>query len=123
MTPDSVPPAVLPQWHVLPNGLRLGFIQLPAGSQAAALVRVNAGAHDAPGEYPGLAHFLEHLLFLGSQAYTPTQSLMPFVQGCAGQLNASTRERHTDFFFQVPAAAFGEALKRLLDMGSRWSFR
>lgn len=119
MTPDSVPPAVLPQWHVLPNGLRLGFIQLPAGSQAAALVRVNAGAHDAPGEYPGLAHFLEHLLFLGSQAYTPTQSLMPFVQGCAGQLNASTRERHTDFFFQVPAAAFGEALKRLLDMLAR----
>ncbi|WP_312723779.1 pyrroloquinoline quinone biosynthesis protein PqqF [Stutzerimonas kunmingensis] len=119
MTPDSVPPAVLPQLHVLPNGLRLGFIQLPAGSQAAALVRVNAGAHDAPGEYPGLAHFLEHLLFLGSQAYAPTQSLMPFVQGCAGQLNASTRERHTDFFFQVPAAAFGEALKRLLDMLAR----
>jgi len=119
MTPDSVPPAVLPQRHVLPNGLRLGFIQLPAGSQAAAVVRVNAGAHDAPGEYPGLAHFLEHLLFLGSQAYAPTQSLMPFVQGCAGQLNASTRERHTDFFFQVPAAAFGEALKRLLDMLAR----
>lgn len=119
MTPDSVPPAVLPHWHVLPNGLRLGFIQLPAGSQAAALVRVNAGAHDAPGEYPGLAHFLEHLLFLGSLAYAPTQSLMPFVQGCAGQLNASTRERHTDFFFQVPGAAFGEALKRQLDMLAR----
>lgn len=119
MTPDSVPSAVLPQRHVLPNGLRLGFIQLPAGCQAAALVRVNAGAHDAPVEYPGLAHFLEHLLFLGSQAYASTQSLMPYIQGCAGQLNASTRERHTDFFFQVPAAAFGEALKRLLDMLAR----
>ena len=35
MTPDSVPPAVIPRWHVLPNGRRLGFIQLPAGSQAA----------------------------------------------------------------------------------------
>lgn len=119
MTPASVPSTVLPQRHVLPNGLRLGFIQQPAGSQAAALVRVHAGAHDAPSEYPGLAHFLEHLLFLGSHAFAPAQSLMPFVQGRGGQLNASTRERHTDFFFQVPADAFEGALKRLLDMLAR----
>ena len=41
---------------------------------------------------------------------------MPFVQGCGGQLNASTRERHTDFFFQLPASQFEEGLCRLLDM-------
>jgi coenzyme PQQ biosynthesis probable peptidase PqqF len=119
MTPNSVASDLLPLRRVLPNGLRLGFIQLPAGSQAAALVRVHAGAHDAPGEYPGLAHFLEHLLFLGSHAYAPTDSLMPFVQGRGGQLNASTRERHTDFFFQVATEAFDDALKRLLDMLAR----
>ena len=119
MTPDSVPSTLLPLRHVLSNGLQVGFIQLPTGSQAAALVRVHAGAHDAPSQYPGLAHFLEHLLFLGSHAYGPSQSLMPFVQGCAGLLNASTRERHTDFFFQVSPAAFDEALKRLLDMLAR----
>ncbi len=119
MTPDSIPSDLLAVRRTLANGLRLGFIQLPAGSQAAALVRVHAGAHDAPGEYPGIAHFLEHLLFLGSRAYTATESLMPFVQGHAGQLNASTRERHTDFFFQVSADVFDEALKRLLDMLAR----
>ena len=93
----SVPSAVPPSRHRLPGGMRLGFIALPPGSQAAALVRVHAGAHDAPLDYPGLAHFLEHLLFLGSHGYPQAQSLMPFVQGCGGQLNASTRERHTDF--------------------------
>ncbi|WP_313025974.1 pyrroloquinoline quinone biosynthesis protein PqqF [Pseudomonas lopnurensis] len=108
-----------PQRLVLPDGLRLGFLAQPPGAQAAALVRVHAGAHDAPAAYPGLAHFLEHLLFLGSAAYPSAQGLMPFVQGCAGQLNASTRERHTDYFFQVPAEAFAEALKRLLDMLAR----
>ncbi|MCQ4324074.1 pyrroloquinoline quinone biosynthesis protein PqqF [Stutzerimonas stutzeri] len=108
-----------PQRLVLPDGLRLGFLSQPPGGQAAALVRVHAGSHDAPAAYPGLAHFLEHLLFLGSAAYPPAQGLMPFVQGCAGQLNASTRERHTDYFFQVPAEAFAEALKRLLDMLAR----
>ena len=119
MTPDSVASFPLPSRRLLPNGLGLRFIQLPAGNQAAALVRVQAGSHDAPAEYPGLAHFLEHLLFLGSKAYAATESLMPFVQGRAGQLNASTRERHTDFFFQVSTDTFDEALKRLLDMLAR----
>ena len=100
----------------MPNGLRVRLLNMPEGSPAAALVRVHAGAHDAPEAYPGLAHFLEHLLFLGSQHYPVEQSLMPFVQACGGQLNASTRERHTDYFFQVPAERLEEGLWRLMDM-------
>lgn len=100
----------------LPHGLRARLLCLPEGAQAAVFVRVHAGAHDAPAAYPGLAHFLEHLLFLGSRRYPVEQSLMPFVQACGGQLNASTRERHTDYFFQVPADRLEEGLLRLLDM-------
>lgn len=103
----------------LPNGLRVRLLCLPEGAQAAAFVRVHAGAHDAPAAYPGLAHFFEHLLFLGSRHYPVEQSLMPFVQACGGQLNASTRERHTDYFFQVPADRLEEGLSRLLDMLAR----
>lgn len=105
-----------PPQITLANGLRVRLLPLASGSQAAVLVRVHAGAHDAPSRYPGLAHFLEHLLFLGSRGYPAAQSLMPFVQGCGGQLNASTRERHTDFFFQLPAGQLEEGLLRLLDM-------
>lgn len=109
-------PAQCPPQVTLANGLRVRLLPLPHSSQAAVLVRVHAGAHDAPREYPGLAHFLEHLLFLGSRDYPAAQSLMPFVQGCGGQLNASTRERHTDFFFQLPSDQLEEGLRRLLDM-------
>ncbi len=105
-----------PPQITLANGLRVRLLPLSNSSQAAALVRVHGGAHDAPRVYPGLAHFLEHLLFLGSRDYPAVQSLMPFVQGCGGQLNASTRERHTDFFFQLPAGQLEEGLRRLLDM-------
>ena len=105
-----------PELIELANGLHIRLLPLRASTQAAALVRVHAGAHDAPAEYPGLAHFLEHLLFLGSDRYPPEQSLMPFIQGCGGQLNASTRERHADFFFQVPAALLEQGMLRLLDM-------
>src|SRR5690606_29690681 len=103
----------------LSSGLRVRLLCLPESAQAAVLVRVHAGAHDAPAAYPGLAHFLEHLLFLGSRNYPVEQSLMPFVQACGGQLNASTRERHTDYFFQVPADHHQKSLLRLVDMLAR----
>jgi len=41
---------------------------------------------------------------------------MPFVQSAGGRLNASTRERHTDFFFQLPTDQLEEGVLRLLDM-------
>lgn len=105
-----------PPQTTLANGLRVRLLPQSGHSQAAVVVRVHAGAHDAPRDYPGLAHFLEHLLFLGSRGYTAEEGLMAFVQECGGQLNASTRERHTDFFFQLPAAQLEPALLRLLDM-------
>ncbi|EIK53667.1 pyrroloquinoline quinone biosynthesis protein F [Stutzerimonas stutzeri TS44] len=119
MNPTHFDPLASPQGFTRVDGLRVRLLRLPAGSQAAALVRVHAGAHDAPAAYPGLAHFLEHLLFLGSASYPVEDSLMAFVQGCGGQLNASTRERHTDFFFQLSAENFQGGLQRLLDMLAR----
>ncbi|AHL75592.1 pyrroloquinoline quinone biosynthesis protein PqqF [Stutzerimonas stutzeri] len=113
---QSSDPTQRPPQVTLNKGLRVRLLALSQGTQAAALVRIHAGSHDAPAAYPGLAHFLEHLLFLGSRDYDAAQSLMPFVQGCGGQLNASTRERHTDFFFQLPASQLEAALWRLLDM-------
>jgi len=112
-------PTRRPARSTLANGLQVRLLPLPGAAQSAAWVRVHAGAHDAPPPYPGLAHFLEHLLFLGSHAYSGSDALMPFVQACGGQLNASTRERHTDFFFQVPADQLDGALLRLLDMLAR----
>ncbi|WP_407290636.1 pyrroloquinoline quinone biosynthesis protein PqqF [Stutzerimonas zhaodongensis] len=113
---SSFDPVQRPSQTVLTNGLRVRLLSVPRGVNAAALVRVHAGSHDAPGAYPGLAHFLEHLLFLGSRDFPAAQSLMPFVQGCGGQVNASTRERHTDFFFQVPSSQFEEGFLRLIDL-------
>lgn len=109
-------PAQRPPRLTLPRGLRVRLLQLPGSSQAAALMRVHGGAHDAPESYPGLAHFLEHLLFLGSRNYSLEEGLMPFVQANGGQLNASTRERHTDYFFQMSADKLEEGLARLQDM-------
>jgi len=108
-----------PHTETLPNGLRVTLRQVPGLKRSAAALRVAAGSHDVPLEWPGLAHFLEHLLFLGTERFPASQALMAYVQSHGGQVNASTRERTTDFFFELPTSAFSAGLERLSDMLAR----
>ncbi|WP_263261189.1 pyrroloquinoline quinone biosynthesis protein PqqF [Pseudomonas sp. RIT-PI-S] len=101
---------------VLDNGLRVRICHEPRLKRAAAFLRVDAGSHDVDQAWPGLAHFLEHLFFLGTTRFAADQALMPFVQRQGGQLNAKTSERTTDYFFEVPVPAFSGALERLCEM-------
>jgi coenzyme PQQ biosynthesis probable peptidase PqqF len=103
----------------LTNGAELRVLQQSWAQDAGICLRVAAGSHDEPEAYPGLAHFLEHLLFLGSRDYPREQGLMAFAQRLGGQVNASTQARHTDFVCQLPAEQLQPALARLLDM-LRW---
>ncbi|WP_333992015.1 pyrroloquinoline quinone biosynthesis protein PqqF [Pseudomonas sp. S3(2024)] len=105
-----------PHTETLANGLRVTLRQVPGLKRSAAALRVAAGSHDVPLEWPGLAHFLEHLLFLGTERFSASQALMAYVQSHGGQVNASTRERTTDFFFELPTAAFSAGLERMSDM-------
>lgn len=100
----------------LNNGLTLSVRHEPRLKRCAAVLRVAAGSHDVPGEWPGLAHFLEHLLFLGSERFPVQDNLMAYVQRHGGQVNARTSERHTDFFFELPPSVFAGGLERLCDM-------
>ena len=107
-----------PRLHTetLANGLRVTLRHAPDLKRCAAALRVDAGSHDVPLAWPGLAHFLEHLLFLGTERFPAGQGLMAYVQGHGGQVNAQTRERTTDFFFEVPPQAISAGLERLSDM-------
>ncbi|MDB5979010.1 MAG: coenzyme biosynthesis protein PqqF [Pseudomonas sp.] len=100
----------------LPNGLHLVLHHAPRLKRGAAVLRVAAGSHDVPASWPGLAHFLEHLLFLGTERFPADDNLMAFVQRHGGQVNASTRERSTEFFFELPQPTFAQGLDRLCDM-------
>ncbi|WP_274642137.1 pyrroloquinoline quinone biosynthesis protein PqqF [Pseudomonas serbica] len=105
-----------PHTETLANGLRVTLRHAPDLKRCAAALRVAAGSHDVPLAWPGLAHFLEHLLFLGTERFAADQGLMAFVQRHGGQVNAQTCERTTDYFFELPLQAFAEGLERLADM-------
>jgi len=100
----------------LANGLQLRLRHAARLKRSAAALRVHAGSHDAPAQWPGLAHFLEHLFFLGTSRFPLDDGLMRYVQAAGGQVNASTRERTTEFFFEAPPAALAGGLERLCQM-------
>ncbi|WP_223526541.1 pyrroloquinoline quinone biosynthesis protein PqqF [Pseudomonas sp. BF-B-26] len=105
-----------PHTETLANGLRVTLRHAPDLKRSAAALRVAAGSHDVPLAWPGLAHFLEHLLFLGTERFPAGQGLMAYVQGHGGQVNAKTSERTTDYFFELPPQSFAGGLERLSDM-------
>lgn len=94
----------------LDNGLSAYLISDPGADKSAAGMAVRAGQWNDPEAYPGMAHFTEHLLFLGTGAYPEEDGFMAYVGDNGGMTNAYTATDRTVYFFSVNNDAFGEAL-------------
>ncbi|MES2824077.1 MAG: insulinase family protein [Pseudomonadota bacterium] len=99
----------------LPNQLQVVLVSDPSLENAAASLAVGVGSAQDPDSQPGLAHYLEHMLFLGTQKYPIPDSFFEFVQANAGMSNAFTAFDKTNYHFQVNAGKFDEALDRFSD--------
>ena len=80
--------------------------------QSAAGLTVLSGMWEDPVEYPGMAHFLEHMLFMGTQAYPNESEYSRFISDNGGETNAVTSTDKTIYMFSVNNAAFEGALDR-----------
>jgi insulysin len=84
----------------------------PKADQAAAALNVRVGHFSDPENIPGLAHFCEHMLFLGTKKFPQEGELETFLTSNAGQSNAFTGDEETCYFFTVNANALKGALDR-----------
>ncbi len=100
------------RYITLSNGLRTLLIQGPDVQKCAAALAVNVGHFDDPIERQGLAHYLEHMLFLGTEKYPKVGDFQTFISQHGGSNNAWTGTEHTCFFFDVLPNAFAKALDR-----------
>ena len=96
----------------LDNGLRVLLVQNKETDKAAAAIAVNAGHFNDPCERQGLAHFLEHMLFLGTKKYPDGSEYQKFISQHGGSNNAWTATEHTCFYFDIQHQHFEEALDR-----------
>ena len=96
----------------LDNGLKVILVSDQDADKAAASMNVAVGSGDDPEDREGLAHFLEHMLFLGTEKYPDPGEYQQFIKSHGGQHNAFTAFQDTNFFFDVQAEFLEPALDR-----------
>uniref|UniRef100_A0A8C3F5G3 Nardilysin n=1 Tax=Chrysemys picta bellii TaxID=8478 RepID=A0A8C3F5G3_CHRPI len=79
---------------------------------SAAALCVAVGSFCDPEDLPGLAHFLEHMVFMGSLKYPDENGFDAFLKKHGGSDNASTDCERTVFHFDIQQKYFKEALDR-----------
>ncbi|KAL3863624.1 hypothetical protein ACJMK2_005374 [Sinanodonta woodiana] len=96
----------------LTNGMRVLLVSDPSTDKSSAAMDVNIGHMKDPKDIPGLAHFCEHMLFLGTKKYPEENEYTKFLNEHGGSSNAFTSNEHTNFFFDVAPDNLEGALDR-----------
>jgi len=96
----------------LDNKMEVLLISDPDSPKAAASLDVLVGSGDNPPGRAGLAHFLEHMLFLGTEKYPDAAEYERFITEHGGSHNAYTSFENTNYFFDINAPELPEALDR-----------
>lgn len=100
------------RYITLDNGLRVVLVSDSQTKKAAASLDVHVGSVDSPRDKMGLAHFLEHMLFLGTEKYPTAGEYQDFIKAKGGSHNAYTSFEHTNYYFDITANNFESALDR-----------
>lgn len=96
-------PKVLPEISRLANGLSVVTINLKGWRSLTTYLAVKVGSRDETDLTNGLAHFLEHLVFKGTEKYGDSTELSAAIEGVGGYLNAWTSLDHTAYWNVVPS--------------------
>ncbi len=94
----------------LDNGLRVVIVPDHLAPVVTTEINYLAGSNDAPAGFPGTAHALEHMMFRGAAGLDRDQ-LSELGSLLGGNYNADTTETVTQYFYTVPAANLGVALR------------
>ena len=84
----------------LENGLEVLVVSEPDADKAGAAMCVDVGYWRDPEGLPGLAHFLEHMLFLGTEKYPEEAEYGNFITANNGLQNAYTSDIYTNYQFE-----------------------
>jgi predicted Zn-dependent peptidase len=100
----------------LHNGLRLLTTHMPGMQSASIAFFFSVGSRYEQDEVAGVSHFIEHMLFKGTQRYPSARLISEAIEGVGGVFNASTGKELTTYTARVPADSLPTVLKVLADM-------
>ncbi len=96
----------------LDNKMQVLLISDTSAEKSAAALDVYVGSNQNPKDREGLAHFLEHMLFLGTEQYPEAGEYQQFISEHGGSHNAYTSSEHTNYFFDVDSRYLEASLDR-----------
>ncbi|CAG7838561.1 unnamed protein product [Allacma fusca] len=96
----------------LENGLVVIVVSDPETDKSAAALDVMTGSLKDPVELPGLAHYLEHMLFLGTEKFPEENAYAKYLSENAGSTNAYTAGDNTCYYFDCSPDALEGAIDR-----------
>lgn len=94
------------------NKLEVLLISDPETDKSSAAMDVGIGQLCDSPTLPGMAHFLEHMLFIGTKKYPDENAYDSFLNAHGGSSNAFTDLEHTCYYFDVQAESFEGAFDR-----------
>jgi insulysin len=85
----------------LSNELQCLLVSDPETEKSSACCDVRVGSLCDPADAQGLAHFLEHMLFMGTEKYPVENAYSSFLNSHGGFSNAYTDQENTVYYFDV----------------------
>ncbi|PSS03756.1 Metalloenzyme, LuxS/M16 peptidase-like protein [Coniella lustricola] len=85
----------------LPNQLEALIVHDAKTDKASAAMDVNVGSFSDDASMPGMAHAVEHLLFMGTKKYPEENAYNQYLSAHSGSSNAYTASTSTNYYFEV----------------------
>lgn len=95
---------------ILKNGLEVVIVYDKDADTSAAAMSVDVGYYEDPDNFAGLAHFLEHMLFMGTKKYPDVSYYNEFINKHGGSTNAHTADEYTSYYCSVQSKYIKETL-------------
>ena len=108
--------------ELLPNAPPIVVVQDPGAQLTGFAIGVSAGSYYDPMDFPGLAHFTEHMLFLGTEKYPGPTAFDEFISSHGGSSNAFTDSERTVYYNTIDSEAFTEGFSRFIEFFTRPTF-
>ncbi|GAC1427690.1 MAG: pitrilysin family protein [Ktedonobacteraceae bacterium] len=100
----------------LPNGLRLLTATMPGMRSASIAFFFKSGSRYEQDRVAGVSHFIEHMLFKGTQHYPTARLISEAIEGVGGMFNGSTGKEITSYTARVPGEELEAVMTVLADM-------
>ena len=107
-------------YHILPNGVQIVHRKTNSPVVYVGLM-IGAGTRHEQANENGMAHYIEHCVFKGTEHYNARQ-IINQIEGIGGEINAYTTKEETTFYAATLCNHFRTTLHLLADMVLRPTF-